>query len=307
MSDVPVGRDPVLGRKRDGTPHGATPGHNAPKTETPDQVAKDVHARPANVIHDAWITWGEIVGFGVNVIKRVANGRVGKFFGEVLRQASLLITGSVLVVLGLVFVLGLQCGIEGAYGASAVGAGSIAGAITALCDLREVTPYAFGYMMAAKVATGYAAELGAMRIGDEIDALEVMGVDSVTFLCATRVLAVWLVLPFLYVSAVAVAFIGSYIAVVGQVAQTSAASYVDIFWQFQSPPDMLFSGIKAMLMATFVTLVGCYYGFTAAGGSIGVGAASARSMAVNIIGIHVIGIFGTQLFWGNDPRAPVGG
>ena len=102
-------------------------------------------------------------------------------------------------------------------------------------------------MMAAKVATGYAAEIGAMRIGEEIDALDVMGVESITFLCATRVMAVWLVLPFLYASAIAVGFLGSYIAVVAQVAQTTGSAYLAIFWQFQSPPDMLFSLAKAML------------------------------------------------------------
>jgi phospholipid/cholesterol/gamma-HCH transport system permease protein len=260
-----------------------------------------------NSILDGWRGWGRIVGFGGHVFRRIFTGRVLHVVGETLRQASLLITGSVAVVLGLVFVLGLQCGIEGAYGSAAVGAGNIAGAITALCDLREVTPYAFGYMMAAKVATGYAAEIGAMRIGDEIDALDVMGVESITFLCATRVMAVWLVLPFLYAAAVAVGFLGSYLAVVAQVAQTTGSAYLAIFWQFQSPPDMLFSLAKAMTMATFVTIVGCYYGYTATGGPIGVGRASARSMAVNIIGIHVIGIVGTQLFWGNNPRSPVGG
>ena len=158
-----------------------------------------------------------------------------------------------------------------------------------------------------RVATGYAAEIGSMRIGEEIDALDVMGVESITFLCATRVMAVWLVLPFLYAGAVAVGFMGSYLAVVAQVAQTTGSAYLAIFWQFQSPPDMLFSLAKAMAMATFVTIVGCYYGYTASGGPIGVGKASARSMAVNIIGIHAIGIVGTQLFWGNNPRSPVGG
>ena len=66
----------------------------------------------------------------------------------------------------------------------------------AWCDLREIIPYAFGYMMSAKVGTGLVAEIGAMRISDEIDALEVMGINSMIFLCATRLLAAWMVLPF---------------------------------------------------------------------------------------------------------------
>ena len=70
----------------------------------------------------------------------------------------------------------------------------------AWCNLREAVPYVFGYMMAAKVGTGIVAELGAMRISEEIDALEVMGIDSMTFLCATRLLAAWMVLPFMYIA-----------------------------------------------------------------------------------------------------------
>src|SRR6202022_2541041 len=150
-------------------------------------------------------------------------------------QAGLLIVGSVLIVLGLVFILGLQCGIEGAYGSAAVGSPSVAGAFTALCHLREGTPYAFGYMMAAKVGTGFVAELGSMRISDEIDALEVLGLNSIVYLCCTRLLAVWLVLPFVYISAVAVGFFASYIAVVQQIGQVSAGGYFQIFWMFQNP------------------------------------------------------------------------
>ena len=113
----------------------------------------------------------------------VYSGRVFRFFGEALRQAGILILGSAIVIWGLVFILGLQCGIEGAYFNRSVGAPAYAGVFAAWCDLREVIPYAFGYMMAAKVGTGIVAELGAMRISDEIDALEVMGVQPMTFLC----------------------------------------------------------------------------------------------------------------------------
>ena len=113
----------------------------------------------------------------------VYSGRVFQFFGEALRQAGILILGSTIVIWGLVFILGLQCGIEGAYFNRSVGAPAYAGVFAAWCDLREVIPYAFGYMMAAKVGTGIVAELGAMRISDEIDALEVMGVHPMIFLC----------------------------------------------------------------------------------------------------------------------------
>src|SRR3954470_1407555 len=251
--------------------------------------------------------FGDILAFCGRIIAGIFSGRILKFIGETLRQAGILVTGSVAIIMMLVFILGLQCGIEGAYASRTIGAPSVSGAFTALCDLREVTPYAFGYMMAAKVGTGFVAELGSMRISDEIDALEVMGLDSVLYLGATRLLGMWLVLPFVYAIAVCAGFVASYLSVVVQLAQVSSGGYLRLFWQFQSPTDFLYSGIKGMVMATVIVLVGCYYGYYTSGGPVGVGRATARSMVVNITAIHAIGLVTTQLFWGADPRAPIGG
>ena len=250
---------------------------------------------------------GEIARFGANLISEVWGLRVFRFFGEALHQAGILIVGSTAVIWTLMFILGLQCGIEGAYFSAAQGAPAASGIFTAVCDLREITPLAFGYMMAAKVGTGIVAELGAMRISEEIDALEVMGIDSAVFLCATRLLAAWMVLPFLYMSGIGAAFLASYIAVVRQVGDISAGGYLLVFWQFQNPTDFLFSVIKAMFMATVIVLVGCYYGYTASGGPVGVGRATAKSMVLNLVLVHIIGMFGTAVFWGGNARAPVGG
>ena len=255
-----------------------------------------------------WLSsMGEIFRFCGRVMGLVYSGRVFQFFGEALRQAGILILGSAIVIWGLVFFLGLTCGIEGAYLNRSIGAPSYAGVFTAWCDLRELIPYGFGYMMAAKVGTGIVAELGAMRISDEIDALEVMGIEPVTFLAATRLLAAWMVLPFMYLAAVGVGFLASYTAVVLQIGDTSSGGYLLIFWMFQNPPDLIFSVIKGMMMATAIVLVGCYYGYTAGGGPVGVGTATAKSMVLNIVLVHIIGMVGTLVFWGANPRAPIGG
>jgi phospholipid/cholesterol/gamma-HCH transport system permease protein len=256
---------------------------------------------------EALTVFGDAARFCGQIVGRVISGRVLRFLGEALRQAGVLIVGSAIIVLALVFILGLQCGIEGAYAARTVGAPSSTGAITAICDLREVIPYAFGYMMAAKVGTGFVAEIGTMRIAEEIDALEVMGIDSLLYLGATRLLATWMVLPFLYMAAVALGFLASYMADVIQLGQVSKGGYLQLFWQFQSPIDFLYSGIKCMAMSTFIVLVCIYYGYHVTGGPVGVGRATARSMLVNILGIHLIGMVGTQLFWGGNARAPIGG
>src|SRR5215212_103725 len=223
-----------------------------------------------------WVeSFGEICRFLARITANVFNGRVFGFFGEALRQSGILILGSGLVIVGLAFILGLTCGIEGAYFNRSVGAPAYAGVFSAWCDLREVMPYAFGYMMSAKVGTGLVAEIGAMRISDEVDALEVMGIDSLRFLCATRLLAAWLVLPFLYIAAVGAGFLASYLAVVEQIGEVSSGGFFLIFWMFQNPPDLLFSTIKGMAMATVIVLL--------------------------------VGMIGTQIFWGKNPRAPIGG
>ena len=251
---------------------------------------------------------GEIVRFTSGIVRDVWSGQVLRFFGETLRQAGILIVYSTLVIWALVFITGLNtCGIEGAYFTQSQGAPSYAGVFAAWCNVREAIPYAFGYMMSAKVGTGIVAELGAMRISDEIDALEVMGVNSMTFLCATRLLAAWIVLPFIYISSIGVAFLASYIAIVKQIGYVSSGGYLLVFWQFQNPPDILFSLIKGMTMATAIVLVGCYYGYNASGGPVGVGRATAKSMVLNLVLVTLIGMLGTQVFWGANPRAPIGG
>src|SRR5437764_169821 len=255
-----------------------------------------------------WVaSLGDIAKFAARDFAEVFGLRVFRFFGEALRQCGVLILGSTLVIWSLAFILGLQCGIEGAYFNRSVGAPAYAGLFSAWCDLREIIPYAFGYMMSAKVGTGLVAEIGAMRITDEIDALEVMGISSMTFLCATRLLAALMVLPFMYLAGIGAGFFASYLAVVQQIGEVSSGGFFLIFWMFQNPPDLLFSLIKAMAMAIVIVLVGCYYGYTAGGAPVGVGTAPGKSMVFNTVAVHLVGMLGTQVFWGFNPNAPIGG
>jgi phospholipid/cholesterol/gamma-HCH transport system permease protein len=264
-------------------------------------------ARPS-LAREWMVSTGEMARFTSLVVRDVWSLRVLRFFGESLRQAGILIVGSTLVIWALVFFIGLgTCGIEAGYLNEAVGTTAYSGVFAAWCNLREAVPYAFGYMMSAKVGTGIVAELGAMRISDEIDAMEVMGIDSMTFLCATRLLAAWIVLPFMYVGAIGIAFSASYLAVVKQLGFVSSGGYLLIFWQFQNPLDFLYSVIKGMTMATAIVLIGCYYGYTASGGPVGVGRATAKSMVLSLVMVTLIGMLGTQVFWGGNPRAPIGG
>ncbi len=251
------------------------------------------------------LAFGEAADFFWRVLRGTTSAR--PYVTEVLRQATILARGSVFIVLMLVFAFGLVIGVQSAYGARLVGAPSIAALGPAIGSLRELTPYAFGYMMAAKVSTGYVAEIGTMRITDEIDALDVMGFNSLVYLCTTRILATWIILPLVYGIAVVVGYTASYLAIVVQIGQVSSGGYFELFWKFQSPPDFLFSAIKGMLMGTYVVLVGVYYGYKVRGGPVQVGVATARAMVVNLVGIHLIGVLTSELFWGGQARLPIGG
>lgn len=255
-----------------------------------------------------WVeAFGEILKFGGQMVRDIATLRVLKFFGEALRQAGILIVSSTLVIWALVFIIGMECGIEGGYFSYGEGTPAYSGVFAAWCDLRELVPLVFGYMLAAKVGTGIVAELGSMKISDEIDALEVMGISGMRFLCATRLLAAMMVLPFVYLASIGAGFLASYLAVVQELGYVSSGGFFLIFWEFQNPPDLLFSLIKAMAMAVVIVIVGCYYGYNASGGPVGVGTATAKSMVLNLVGVHIISMLGTQIFWGANPRAPIGG
>jgi phospholipid/cholesterol/gamma-HCH transport system permease protein len=250
---------------------------------------------------------GEIANFFGRDFGELFSGKVFKYTGEALRQAGIFVLGSAVTIWTLMFILGLTCGIEGAYFNRSVGAPAYAGVFAAWCDLREVMPYGFGYMMSAKIGTGLVAEIGAMRISDEVDALEVMGISSMTFLVATRLLAAIVTLPCMYLMGIGIGFFASYIAVVEQIAEVSSGTYFMIFWIFQNPLDLIYSVTKALFMGIAIVVVGCYYGYTAGGGPVGVGTATAKSMVLNLVLVHLIGMLGTQVFWGSDPRAPIGG
>ncbi len=255
------------------------------------------------------IAFGEASRFCGKIVVKVFNGRVLKFIGETVRQAGILITGSAVIVLGLVFILGLQCGIEGAYAAKSVGATSATGAITALCDLREVIPYAFGYMMAAKVGHR-------VRGRDRLDADlrrdrrargDGLRLDPVPRLDAAARHVAGAAVPVHDLRSRS----GSSPPIWrswSSSARSRPGGYLQLFWQFQAPTDFLFyAGIKCMAMATFIVLVCVYYGYHVSGGPVGVGKATAQSMVANILGVHLIGMVGTQLFWGGNARAPIGG
>jgi phospholipid/cholesterol/gamma-HCH transport system permease protein len=254
-------------------------------------------------VKQAISTSGEIARFAGKTVKEFPDVR--HYTSEIFHQAGILILSSGLIIWLMQFVMGTACGLEASYTLKQIGAPLYSGIFNAFCSIRELAPYMWGYIFAAKVGCGLVAEIGSMRIADEVDAMEVMGVKSRSYLVGTRVMAAWLAMPFLYTVGLGVMYVSMYLVTVVQLGGVSSGGYNYIFWLYQNPLDFLYSLVKVMAMGTTIVFVGCFYGYTASGGSVGVGRNTARSMMLNMVLIHVIGVLTTQLFWGLNPNAPI--
>src|SRR3984957_158029 len=248
---------------------------------------------------------GRMSGFGVTAFAEMRG--VWRYTAETLRQVGMLITGSALVPLGMQFVFGLTCGNESVYVLRGYGASSYEGVFAAICPLREATPFMFAYMFGAKIGCGYVAELGSMRISDEIDAMETLGINSMRYLVSTRLLANILVSAPIFIIGLAVFYLGEEFVILGQVHDISRATFTAVLWEFTDLKSIFFSYTKTLIMWTCIVVSSLYYGYRARGGPVGVGAATARSMVAALVLTMVLNEGFTFFFWGVNPKVPVGG
>jgi phospholipid/cholesterol/gamma-HCH transport system permease protein len=248
---------------------------------------------------------GRMARFMLSAVTEIP--KAWRYGAEVLRQAALLLLGSSIVLLSLQFVIGLQCGTEGNYVLRGFGASVYTGAFSALCGLREAGPFMFGFIASAKIGAGLAAELGTMRINEEIDAMEAQGISSIRYIVSTRLLAAWLVIPFWFFVGMALNFLGEYFVIIIQIGEVSLGGWGSVHWGFITPYDLGVGLLKFYTMGTFVVLIGMYYGYYASGGPVGVGTATARSMSLNLIQVMAVNALLTLVAWGFDPKIPIGG
>jgi phospholipid/cholesterol/gamma-HCH transport system permease protein len=205
--------------------------------------------------------------------------------------------GMFFVVVSIAFFTGTEVGLEGFNGLQQIGAEAFTGVITALANTREITPLVAGVALAAQVGAGFTAQLGAMRISDEIDALEVMGVNSVVYLVGTRVWAALITMVPLYLAALFASYLASEL-VVTRFFGLSAGTYTHYFRLYLPPLDIFYSFLKAMIFAVLVTFVHCYYGYNASGGPAGVGVAAGRAIRLSIILVVVVNLFMSLILFG---------
>ena len=216
------------------------------------------------------------------------------------------IGGTVGVITGLAFFTGTEVGLQGYAALNQIGTSAFTGFVSAYFNTREIAPLVAGIALAATVGCGFTAQLGAMRISEEIDALEVMAIPSVPFLVTSRILAGLVAVVPLYV----VGLMSSYYATrltVTQFFGQSAGTYDHYFNQFLPPGDVLWSFGKVLVFAVVVILVHCYYGYTASGGPAGVGVAVGQAVRLSIVAINVIDLFLSMAIWGASTTVRLAG
>ena len=204
------------------------------------------------------------------------------------------------------FFTGAQVGLSGYAALNQIGTAAFSGFVSAYFNTREIAPLVAGIALAATVGCGFTAQLGAMRISEEVDALEVMAIRSMPFLVTTRIVAGLVAIVPLYV----IGLLSSYFATrltVTQFYGQSAGTYDHYFNQFLPPGDVLWSFGKVLVFAVVVILIHCYHGYTASGGPAGVGVAVGRAVRTSIVAVNVIDLFLSMAIWGSTTTVRLAG
>ncbi|MEO3759824.1 ABC transporter permease [Mycobacterium sp. B14F4] len=217
-------------------------------------------------------------------------------------------TGAMAVIGGTVAIVGFVTlsgsslvAIQGFASLGNIGVEAFTGFFAALINVRIAAPVVAGQALAATVGAGATAELGAMRISEEIDALEVMGIKSISYLVSTRIMAAFVVIIPLYAMAIILSFLSAQVTTTLFYGQ-STGTYDHYFRTFLRPEDVFWSFVQAVIISIIVMLNHCYYGYFASGGPVGVGEAVGRSMRASLVAIVCVVLFASLALYGVDPN-----
>jgi phospholipid/cholesterol/gamma-HCH transport system permease protein len=196
--------------------------------------------------------------------------------------ALIIIGGTVAIVGFLTVTTGALVAVQGYSDFSELGVEALTGFVSAYFNVRLIAPATTAIALSATIGAGATAQLGAMRINDEIDALEVMGIRTVAFLASTRVIAGLLVVIPLYCVGVLAAFWAARFGTTILYGQSTGV-YDHYFRTFLNPTDLMWSFGQCIALSVMIMLVHTYYGFTARGGPAGVGEAVGRAVRSSLI------------------------
>ncbi|MEU7784120.1 ABC transporter permease [Amycolatopsis sp. NPDC049159] len=216
------------------------------------------------------------------------------------------IGGTVGVMVGLTLFTGVLVGLQGYSALNSIGTSAFTGFLTAFFNTREIAPLVAGLALSATVGAGFTAQLGAMRISEEIDALEVMGVPSLPYLVTTRIIAGFVAVIPLYIIGLLSSYLASRLVVI-YIYNQSAGTYDHYFDLFLPPQDVLYSFIKVLLFSVLIILSHCYFGYRATGGPAGVGMAVGKAVRLSIVTVSIMNFFIGFAIWGTDVTVRIAG
>jgi phospholipid/cholesterol/gamma-HCH transport system permease protein len=216
------------------------------------------------------------------------------------------IGGTVGVITALAFFTGTEVGLQGYAALNQIGTSAFSGFVSAYFNTREIAPLVAGIALAATVGAGFTAQLGAMRISEEVDALEVMAIPSLPFLVTTRIIAGLVAIIPLYVVGLLTSYFATRLTVTTFFGQSSG-TYDHYFSLFLPPGDVLWSFGKVLIFAVVVIMIHCYHGYYATGGPAGVGVAVGKAIRTSIVAINVIDLFLSMAIWGTTTTVRLAG
>jgi phospholipid/cholesterol/gamma-HCH transport system permease protein len=273
-------------------------------------TVKKVYSVPLGILDDfgdQLSFYGRALAWTPRTLKRYKKETM-RLLAEVVFGSGALavIGGTVGVIAFLCFFTGTEVGLQGYAALDQLGVASYSGFITAFFNTREIAPLQAGIALSATVGCGFTAQLGAMRISEEIDALEVMAVPSLPFLVTTRILAGFVAVIPLYIIGLLSSYLASY-AIVVYYYHDSAGTYSHYFHLFLPPLDVLWSFLKVLIFSVVIILTHCYYGYNASGGPAGVGVAVGRAVRLAIVAINVVDFFLSFAIWGSTTSVRLAG
>lgn len=212
------------------------------------------------------------------------------------------VVGGTAAIVGFVTLSGSSLvAIQGFASLGNIGVEAFTGFFSALINVRIAGPVVTGIALAATVGAGATAELGAMRIAEEIDAMEVMGINSISYLTSTRVIAGLVVIIPLYALAMIMSFLSPQVVTTALYGQ-STGTYEHYFRTFLRPEDVFWSFLEAIIIALIVMVTHCYYGYNAGGGPVGVGEAVGRSMRFSLVSVQIVVLSAALALYGVNPN-----
>lgn len=213
-------------------------------------------------------------------------------------------TAGVAIVLGVT--VGALVGIEGYNFLDLLGLGPATGIISSLVNTRELAPIAASLAFATQAGCRFTAQLGSMRISEEIDALDSLAIRPIPYLVTTRLMASVIAMIPLYAACLAVSYLTTQV-VVQVISGGSTGSYLHYFTLMLVAPDILYSVLKTVIFVWIASTVQCYYGFYATGGPVGVGVAAGHAMRAGITVVIIVNMLLTMALWSVDSGARFGG